>query len=367
MKIFQLGYPGNMGGANTECWHTVKLWREAGWDVTLIPTWQPDELYRAKLDAIGVETIVVERVAFNRDGDKVAVPRPRLDQVPGLPGGLVVGMCNSHVCGCMDELRHLGCKLVWVNCMTHTFEHETRAWTEYGPADAYIFQSEFQQGRLEPRLRRFGYTPDQGFLVRGAFDLSEWPYNPLAHKIGGAFHVGRLSRPDDDKWSSNHWSILGGIPYAERRSLNMGWNEQLEHKCGRPPSWAECLPPQEITAQEFLSRCHCLLHVNGGAKENWPRVGLEAMAVGVPIVAQNKWGWREMIRHYETGFLADSDAELCYFAAKLANEEKLRLRMAEAGRAHVERLAEPGHLINAWRDVFQFAEAREYRKPQMVL
>jgi len=62
MRIFQLGYPGNMGGANTECWHTVKLWRQAGWDVTLIPTWGQDPAMRDKLDAIGVETVEVERV-----------------------------------------------------------------------------------------------------------------------------------------------------------------------------------------------------------------------------------------------------------------------------------------------------------------
>lgn len=367
MKIFQLGYPGNMGGANTECWHTVKLWREAGWDVTLIPTWQPDDSYRSKLDAIGVETVVVERVKWGRDGTKCAVPRPRLDQVPGLPGSVVVGMCNSHVGGCWDELRAIGCKIVWVNCMTFLQEFERRAWVDHGPADAYLFQSEFQRVRLEPKLLMYGYRPEQGFVVHGAFALDEWPYEPLSHSVNGAFYVGRLSRPDADKWSSNHWQILGGIPYTERRALCMGWTEQLEHKCGRPPSWAECLPPQEIGAREFLSRCHCLLHVNGGARENWPRVGLEAMATGVPIIAQNKWGWREMIRHGETGVLADNDAELCYWAAKLAHEENRRLAMAEAARAHVEDLAKPDRLIKGWQEVFDFAASREFRKPEMVL
>jgi hypothetical protein len=30
MRIFVLGYPGFVGGAQTECWATVKLWRQAG-------------------------------------------------------------------------------------------------------------------------------------------------------------------------------------------------------------------------------------------------------------------------------------------------------------------------------------------------
>jgi len=280
----------------------------------------------------------------------------------------VVGMCNSQVCGVMDELRHLGCKLVWLNCMTFMFEHERRAWIDHGPADAYIFQSEFQRKTLEPKLRHYGYRPEQGFLVRGAFDFEEWPFAPRSHSPGAAFTVGRLSRPDSDKWSSNHWKILAGVPYAERRALCMGWTNDVERKCGRPPSWAECLPPQAVSAQEFLGRCHCLLHVNGGAKENWPRVGLEAMAAGVPVIAQNKWGWPEMIRHHETGFLANNDAELAYFTAALAYRSRLRINIAEAARAHVENLAEPGRLINDWRKVLDFVAARgEYRKPAMAI
>ena len=27
MRIFLMGYPGDLGGACTEAWHTVKLWR----------------------------------------------------------------------------------------------------------------------------------------------------------------------------------------------------------------------------------------------------------------------------------------------------------------------------------------------------
>ena len=36
-KVYVLGYPGDVGGANTECWHTIKLWRRFGVDVHLIP------------------------------------------------------------------------------------------------------------------------------------------------------------------------------------------------------------------------------------------------------------------------------------------------------------------------------------------
>ena len=38
VDVFLIGYPGEMGGANTEAWHTVKLWRRYGVEVHLIPT-----------------------------------------------------------------------------------------------------------------------------------------------------------------------------------------------------------------------------------------------------------------------------------------------------------------------------------------
>ncbi len=72
MRDSQAGYPGEMGGANTEAWHTVKLWRRAGLDVHLIPTWGFDDRWRARLDALG----------------RVTHPTPPgdLERVPGLAG-----------------------------------------------------------------------------------------------------------------------------------------------------------------------------------------------------------------------------------------------------------------------------------------
>lgn len=57
MKIFVLGYPGAMGGANTECWHTAKVWRQSGIEATFIPTWGCDQSWETKLAGIGCPTI----------------------------------------------------------------------------------------------------------------------------------------------------------------------------------------------------------------------------------------------------------------------------------------------------------------------
>lgn len=108
-----------------------------------------------------------------------------------------------------------------------------------------------------------------------------------------------------------------------------------------------------ISASDYFRQLHCTLPVNGGARENWPRVGLEAMAAGVPVVAQNEWGWREMIDHGVTGFLGGCDEELAHYAAMLAYDEDLRMRIVHAARERlVGELASPEIIWSGWWRLF---------------
>jgi glycosyl transferase family 1 len=334
-SLFVIGYPGDVGGANTECWHTVKLWRAFGVDVTLVPTWKPTPKWRDRLAGIGCRTIQADP--------------ERLGKVPGLPGGTVVSFCNSHFLRSANQFRHLGCKIVWVGCMNWLFAEERKHYRRHGPFDRYVFQSEYQRSELMPQLAKFGVKPDQCHLIRGAFAWNEYPFRPLAHARGKPFVVGRISRAAKDKFSGETWEIYRRIPHPMRARL-MAWDGHVRKKLGRPPEWAECLAAQAESAEEFLGKLHCMLQVNGGASENWPRSGLEAMACGVPVVAENRWGWREMIRHGRTGFLADSADELAFHAARLAYDEELRIQIARRARkALEEELANPHAFWAGWQ------------------
>ena len=81
MHIFFLGYPGSMGGANTECWHTAKVWRQHGVEVTFIPTWGRDQAMEDRLCSIGCRTIHVPNAGA-------------LAGVPRFAGAPVVAMCS---------------------------------------------------------------------------------------------------------------------------------------------------------------------------------------------------------------------------------------------------------------------------------
>ena len=235
--------------------------------------------------------------------------------------------------------------------MTFMFPEETAAW-RIRPAEAYVFQSEFQKDELEKLLVPLGYNHGMGHLIRGAFAFDEVPFAPRAHKPGEPFVVGRLARPDADKWSSNHWRVLDRVPYVQRRAIAMGWNQQLDRKCGPRPPWAQTLAPQAIPVVEFLGRCHAMVGLNGGARENWPRIGLEAMAAGVPIVVQGQWGWKEMIEDGVTGFLTANDDEMAFRLAQLAYDEDLRQAIVAAGHSHLRNLANPEQIGRQWRELF---------------
>ncbi len=150
----------------------------------------------------------------------------------------------------------------------------------------------------------------------------------------------------------NLWQILGRVPHLIAARV-LGWGPQVEARLGPPPPWAKCFAAGSLPVGPFLQTLHALVARNEAAVENWPRVGLEAMAAGVPVVAEAQGGWNEMIRHGQTGYLARSDDELAYYTARLAYDEEHRLAIARRARAAlVEQLADPRAIGQAWLDLF---------------
>lgn len=335
--LFVCGYPDDIGGANTELWHTVKLWRRFGVDVTLIPTWKADPIWHDRLEAIGCRTC-----ESNPDN---------LQNVRGLADSVVVSMCNTRFLVAAERFRELGCKIVWLGCMNWLLPAERRHCREYGAFDRYVFQTRYQHDQLREQLAKYGYTDRQGRIIRGAFDVEEFPFRPLSHTPDRTFVLGHLSRPEPDKFSPTMWKIFGRArrPIAARV---MGWNASVQARVGRPPRWAECLPVAAETPQAFLARLHCLVQISGGAIENWPRVGLEAMSAGVPLVVENQGGWAEMIQHGITGFLCNGEDEIVEQIERLAREPRYRKTITEQARCSVEtELANPESWWCEWKEL----------------
>jgi len=345
MKIFVLGAPSSYGGADTELWHTLQLWRRNGVEVTVVPTWRIDPEWRERCESIGC------RVEDLRGPAQLA-------EVAGLAGSTVVSFCNSRFLESAAWVRELGCPIVWVGCMLWTFDGERRHYERHGLFDRYVFQSRYQQATLESELRRYGYSSGQGAVIRGAFLVDEFPFQPRSHGVEEPFVVGRISRADPAKYTADTWSAYREIDHPIEARV-MAWDRRIARKLGRCPDWADCLPAKAEPTVEFLGRLHCMIQ-RGDCRENWPRSGLEAMALGVPIVAQNHSGWREMIRDGETGFLVDGPQAAAERATQLARDEPLRLQIARNARYVLENeLACPVRTWQAWEELFLEVRTRE--------
>jgi hypothetical protein len=127
--VYMMGWPSAIGGANSERWHTLKLWRKAGLDVTVIASGvpMPDHAdWRSRLEAIGCRTIEANE----------------WHAVPG--GAIVVAFCDSGFRREAAAMRECGYRTVYVPCMCAPYREE-----QYGHpiADRYVFQSYYQRDK----------------------------------------------------------------------------------------------------------------------------------------------------------------------------------------------------------------------------
>lgn len=325
MRVFVLGFPHDVGGASGEAYHAALLWRRNGLDVTWIPTWAAPSPWWEK--------------TVRADGMDIIRTSPRdVVKVPDIAGAPVVMFCNNQALACVPRLQDIGCRIVAVPCMCF----HRRGWRELKP-HSWVCQSFFQRERL--RL-------PQAHVIRGAYAWDRVEFAPLPHSAPSLpFTVGRIARAAGSKWNEQYWRILERIPNV--RGLVMGVNDQIARSMRPQPEWAKALKENELPAGVVMRNLHAYLTINSADVENWPRVGLEAMAHGVPLVVERKYGWAEMLTD-DTAMLSDSDDPLVLgdLAAQLAADEGLRLRIAAAARKRLEEdICNPATIWDHWQVV----------------
>ena len=347
MRVFLVGMPLMLGGANSEAAHTALLWRRFGVEVTCLHftkchCGKPGEApldsnpWTDRLRAAGVDFVPIES--------------GHLADVPGLAGSVLSSFCHQHTLHNWPEFASIGCKLIWSPCMTYTMSREEDAFRQV-PASVIHFQSRFQAMELVAQYTAWGCREFR--RIPGAFE--PLPFNPRPRLPGEPFVIGRLARPCRTKWSPLLWDIIARV--ARRACpvevLCQGWSTELTMHCGEPPIGAECLPANTLTATEFLSRCHAMICPNWSVKENWPRIGLESMSVGVPLVVDDAGGWPEMAG--EAGVLCNTTEDYADALVKLATDETRRQDAIHHGLDRLDEICNPsavyGHWVDCWRSI----------------
>ncbi len=337
MKIHILGQPGAVGGASTELWHTLLLWRRYGCEIAITPTWRADPVQAARCESIGC-TI------------QEASPRT----LRPAPEAIVLSLCNAEFFAGLrrlDQKRNPG---IWIPCMNWLTDREIRRYEQGLIPAAIVCQSYYQRSVIGPVLRKHGIVQDRIVRIRGAFDASTYPYTPKAR--GEKFVVGRISRADSKKFRPDLWHVLDRVRKQIDRPLRarvLGWRKRLEKLCGPVPEWADVHDPGTLDALEFM-RSLDVLYQSGECAENWPRVGLEAMANGTPIVTDNQGGWVEMADGGRLAALvsnADEAAESMVALARYGDKELMQLTSG-VRHAMESQLASTDELWQQWQSLF---------------
>jgi len=302
----------------------------------MIPTWTPPDMESMKI-AKELGCTVIEN------------PHPRrIQDIPGLAGSTVVNFCNERAYAAKTTLDKLGCRMVAVPCMCYPAAG-FRAAVATGHVKAVVFQSRYQQEKMSHRLKSFNYQPEMGHLIRGYIDWPSIDFQPVPREPDQPFVIGRISRDSTNKWNPDWWKMYGMVPH--RKAVVLGYGAMTKRQCGPVPEWATAYKPGVVTAESVYRQLHAYVTCNGGVDENWPRTGLEAMAYGCPIVAENDFGWQEMVANGESGLLGSSWQEIGELATQLANDEPLRQRLALTARERLNLICNPDEIWDGWKEV----------------
>ena len=333
-RLFVYGFPGLYGGAATELHHQIILWRKLGVRVHLIPTdagYRNEPLYRPML----------ERGVVVHEAHDFSTIRP---------GDPVLGFCNEVFLDRLPEICKHSRNTVFINCMTWLFEREKQRMKE-GLIGTFLYQNEEVRVEHERTLRALNPDPQIRFLTfRPYFEAEAFPF--VLDRSRETFGVGRISRQDADKFSAQTLQIYEGfVSPVLKRGLFLGFDSRSEEKVGKPFDWIRVAQDQrEVSQQSFYRGCDVVLQPTD-TKENWPRIGLEAMASGSVLIVDNRGGWRRMVEHGVTGWLCDHERDFIYYASKMAYEPVLRRTMARVGRRRLDAIAGTAVSSRSWASV----------------
>lgn len=204
-------------------------------------------------------------------------------------------------------------------------------------ADADMFVSRFLMSRYEPlpAMRRT-------WLVPPGIHTTDYARIPRAVERGPV-RVGRITSRNPAKYPPELLDILVAVGCP---AVVVGGAKHYPHADRAQFDFPEV---GERTPVEVLESIDVFVY-RTSLTETWCRAVTEAMAAGLPVVAEKKGGIVEQIEDGVDGFLCDTDAEIVERTRQLVRDPQLRIDMGMRARAkaverfdvaHFRRTAEP--------------------------
>lgn len=326
-----IGFPGLYAGANVELDSQITLWNEMDLDVHVVPT-----------HTVSHEPLLQKTLK------RTTVHEPM--NYKALKGMPVISFCNDVFLRDLEKIKEHVSKTIFVNCMTWLFEAEKEAHKK-GQIDLFLYQTNHTQQKLGKELAEVNSSYNWQVFTSW-FDLSN--FTSHWNRPNDKFRFGRISREDADKFSADTLFVYETMVAPVLKSgIILGFNDRTKEKIGQPPEWIRTYPGLGITQQEFYAHCSTIIQ-KSDTYENWPRVGMEAMASGSVLIVDNLGGWTEMIEHGVTGWLCDHDRDFIYYASRMAYEIEEREQMARRAFEHLHtNITNKEKSIHTWKEAFE--------------
>lgn len=178
-----------------------------------------------------------------------------------------------------------------------------------------------------------------GLVHPSPISLEIFQPRPLMHE---GFTVGRYSRDHPEKHHADD-------PALYRRLLEAGCNVRimggLSQREKIADDRADLLAAGSVPANQFLGELDCFLYrVREDLYEAFGRVIAEAMACGVPVVAEDRGGYASFIKNGQNGFLFRNNEEAFAQIMDLRENPPLRAEITENARRTVEEMYSSSNL-----------------------
>ena len=146
-SLYIVGFPSLYGGAGAELYHQIKVWRQMGMEMHLIPTQKNAHCAGLYPEMMNLGVTVHEGY------DWEAIPA----------GAPVISFCNEEFLAALPKIRKRTRRTVFVNCMTWLFGREKEA-MKRGDISLFLYQNSNVMGNVMPRLRALNPDPAIRFL-----------------------------------------------------------------------------------------------------------------------------------------------------------------------------------------------------------
>lgn len=161
-------------------------------------------------------------------------------------------------------------------------------------------------------------------------------------EVHDGFAVGRYSRDSAEKHHAEDAALYRRLADAGCDVRIMGGLSQQEKIAD---SRVELSAAGSMPPFDFLNGLDCFLYrVREDLYEAFGRVIAEAMACGVPVVAENRGGYASFIEHGQNGFLFTDNDEAFEQVMALKENPSLRADIGVNGRRTVEAMYSPANM-----------------------